>query len=351
MLLFSQKDFINNPFPMRIAVAGGGFCGLSTAYFLARLGHALTLFEPIPVAMRASSLAQLLHPFIHPQAKCSYRGYEAHEAALKLIEGVCCEKAYIKRPHLKLANHLPFVEPIYEACTHHEDLLWQDETSYGASGALVLNSVQVDCTMYLSNLEDACRGLDVQFQASKLGPELYEDYDLVVLASGASMHELVPFKKQALSYLKGQLFELDNETLKVSQAISAYRCHIIPSIDGKTLTLGSTYERNFEDDKPNLEQAYALLKEPSAVFNLPFDKASIKRVRSGVRLNAPNRLPFMGQLNEKVWVFSAMSSKGLLYHALLAQELSMAIHKNDMNEIDSKFWFNTSLLSEQSLVV
>jgi glycine/D-amino acid oxidase-like deaminating enzyme len=57
------------------------------------------------------------------------------------------------------------------------------------------------------------------------------------------------------------------------------------------------------------------------------------RVSSGIRLVTERtnlgRLPIVGKLSDRVWVLTGLGSRGLVYHALMAQYLTNAIINND----------------------
>jgi glycine/D-amino acid oxidase-like deaminating enzyme len=75
----------------RIAVIGGGFAGVATAWHLLQCASSdnpieLTLFDAYGIAAGGSGAAAgLLHPFT-PRGKVLWRGMEAFEDALKLVE-------------------------------------------------------------------------------------------------------------------------------------------------------------------------------------------------------------------------------------------------------------------------
>jgi glycine/D-amino acid oxidase-like deaminating enzyme len=52
----------------------------------------------------------------------------------------------------------------------------------------------------------------------------------------------------------------------------------------------------------------------------------IEECKAGIRVvNSKHYLPIVGKLSEGLWVMTAMGSRGLLYHAYAAEELSKAI--------------------------
>jgi glycine/D-amino acid oxidase-like deaminating enzyme len=47
--------------------------------------------------------------------------------------------------------------------------------------------------------------------------------------------------------------------------------------------------------------------------------------RAGVRASTPDHRPIVKQVDERIWIFTGLGSKGLLYHALFAEQLVKAI--------------------------
>jgi len=100
------------------------------------------------------------------------------------------------------------------------------------------------------------------------------------------------------------------------------RGYIVPE-PGGTLVLGSSYAHDFDDLAPDPEQT-AYIQEKTARMLPGVDRMEPLEVRVGVRVKqAQTNLPVVGPLprRERVWVFTALGSKGLLTAPLLSLDL------------------------------
>jgi glycine/D-amino acid oxidase-like deaminating enzyme len=100
------------------------------------------------------------------------------------------------------------------------------------------------------------------------------------------------------------------------------RGYVVPEPDG-TLVCGSSYSNDFDDLEPEPEQTAYILEKTSEM--LPgLDQMDPLEVTAGVRVKtADTNLPIVGPLPERdrVWVFTALGSKGLLTAPMLSMEL------------------------------
>ncbi len=328
MILFYQEEFTIHFKNMNIAVVGAGFAGLAFAwhYSLLNPSDKVTVFDPKPISQRASSLAFLLHPFIHPKSKLNWEGWNAFDEAEELLlqaSKFTDQPFYLKRPFLKLANDPTIIAPYQKAAQAHPEVSWSESTDFGFPGIWVNRAYQLRSDLYLKALENGCSSRGVHFSSKKFeSPELF---DRVLLAKGNQVTQDLDY---SFSKIKGQVIKIKwpSKSFKLPHAVTAHKCHLVPSFDEKTLMIGSTYEREFTSDAPDQEEALRRLLPRLEGICPEFDRKDILKVSSGIRLNSPNRLPLLGRLNEKTWFFSALGSKGLLYHAYLGQKLAEAFH-------------------------
>ncbi|MCH9633894.1 MAG: tRNA 5-methylaminomethyl-2-thiouridine biosynthesis bifunctional protein MnmC [Chlamydiae bacterium] len=334
---------------MKIAIVGSGFAGLACAWFYSQLDPdtQITVFDPKPISKRTSSLAFLLHAYIHPRAKQSWRGQDALSAAQNLFQAVSSysrEPFFIKRPFLKLANTNPLIEAFKKAAQLDPELLWSENTDFGHPGLWVNEAFQMRSDLYLNALQLACESKGVHFTPQSFS--FKNAFDRVVLCAGDRMTKLIGFPK--FHKIKGQVLQLkySYESFKLDHALTAYKCHLIPSFDSRILTVASTYERDYDSEEPNKEIALERLQPYVQDIFPRFCPQDIIQVSSGIRLYTSNRLPIADQINKNLWVFSAMGSKGLLYHAYLGKKLAHAIHTNNIESLPKETRFNSKDLTE-----
>jgi len=311
---------------MNIAVVGAGFAGLAFAWYYSLLNPSdkITVFDPKPISQRASSLAFLLHPFIHPKSKLNWEGWNAFNKAEELLlqASTFTDQPFcLKRPFLKIANNPNLIIPYQKTAQNNPEVSWVESTEFGHPGIWIERAYQLRSDLYLKALEKGCSSRGVQFSSKQFDSS--DLFDQVLLAKGNQVTQDLDL---SFSEVKGQVLKVKwpSKSFNLPHAVTAHKCHLVPSFDQKTLMIGSTYEREFTSNAPDREEALKRLL-PHLEGILPqFDQKDILLVSSGIRLNAPNRLPLLGKLNEKTWIFSALGSKGLLYHAYLGQKLAEA---------------------------
>lgn len=88
---------------------------------------------------------------------------------------------------------------------------------------------------------------------------------------------------------------------------------------------GSTFEKSFTSDLPDLNTAVAEIQPKVSALYPALKPEMIVDCRAGVRATTSNHLPLLYKINAKTWAITGMGSKGLLYHALFAEELATKI--------------------------
>jgi glycine/D-amino acid oxidase-like deaminating enzyme len=94
----------------------------------------------------------------------------------------------------------------------------------------------------------------------------------------------------------------------------------------KTCIIGATYEHQYQNDQPNLEQAALELLPKAAALYPPIDKAQVLLAKAALRVTTPNHLPLVAKISPKEWIITGLGSKGLLYHGLYAKKLAQLIY-------------------------
>jgi glycine/D-amino acid oxidase-like deaminating enzyme len=99
--------------------------------------------------------------------------------------------------------------------------------------------------------------------------------------------------------------------------------------------VGSTYEREVVNEIPDLEFARRDLFPKIEKFfpavhdlNIVECKAALRVMRRG------HYFPILTKQQDRVWILTAMGSRGLLYHAMLGKVLARAVIENDARLLD-----------------
>lgn len=310
---------------MKIAIIGAGFSGVATAYKLLLRGHAVTLYDMNGIGGGASGIAAgLMHPFAGRTARLNWRGHEGMKATNELL-AVASDALGIAVADstgiIRVALSDEQLKLFKECSDSNTQVDWQtNEMMQGrvegiasAPGIFIHSAVTVNCPLYLQGLWKTCEKLKGKFEQKRIEDLTSIDAERVIITTGAhrGLHS-VP-----LTQVKGQLLEYDyTKQLPYSIISQGY----IVTKFGSCLA-GSTFEKSFTSQEPDIEVARAEL-EPK-IFSLypPLAKAKIIGCRSGLRASCQGHLPVIKQTDERTWVLTGMGSKGLLYHALFADEL------------------------------
>lgn len=284
----------------KIAVVGAGFAGLAAAYFLSQKNH-VTLFDKKGIGAGASGISSgLLHPYPGEKGRLSWHAEEALTLSKQLIDAA---EELLGQP-VANRNGILRLGPILSP--------GKDVVELGPEKFLITSGWTVFTPLYLQGLSRLCekRGVEVKIQEIE-AVEVLDRFDHVVLAVGAGIRFFKEREELKINFVKGQILTCQlNEPLERSISSKIYtaltddplKCH-----------LGATYERDVIDDIPDGEKAIQLLKP-----NLP-----VLDCRAGIRVTNPaHYFPILKQLGPRSHVITALGSRGLLYHAFLAKQLS-----------------------------
>lgn len=304
----------------KVAIIGAGFAGLATAYFLLKEGQAVAIFEAEKVGAGASGVCSgLLHPYPGLAARRSYKAEEAIGIAKQLIRAaeehtpkvVACHQGILRK-----SINLDQRERLKSHC-----IQWKDVEQLDLDLFLIHSGITVLSENYLEGLSSAVikMGAELVIQKIEKLDELQE-FDHIVIAAGYGVRNFAQLK---VKFLKGQSLRLSgNPPFEKSLISQGYIAHI-----GSTthFELGSTYEKEFADDLPNMQLAKELLKEKLSYC----PEAKIIECKAGVRVAAQNHyLPLIEKITPNAHVFTGLGSRGLLYHGLYGRALAQSILSN-----------------------
>lgn len=308
---------------MKIAVAGAGLAGLSATWHLLQKGFSVVLFDPLGIGGGASGVSTgLLHPFPGKQAAKSWRadeGMDATCASLEIAEEVLglpvADRNGIFRPAITETQKQDFFK------NQNAQALWTEMELPGMPktwGLWVEEGITVFSRRYLQGLWKACEKMGAIFFQDPLPPP--DVFDVIVLAAGSEIVKFPDCQDLKFRTAIGQSLLCEWKTpLAFSLASQGY---ITVTEDPHLCQVGSTYEHTLE---PDPKKALELIDKVSS-FYPPAKDFKVLEIRSGVRI-APKEghQPILERINSKTWVFTGLGSRGMLYHALLAQDLAEKI--------------------------
>ncbi len=283
-----------------VAVVGAGFAGLAASFYLSK-DFKVSLFDAEGVGKGASGASTgLLHPYPGEQGRRSWKADEGMSAALRLIDIVEEELGKV----VALRNGIVKMGECEGAAGDVEQL--------GENHFLIRSGVTVFAPLYLSGLWKVCEknGVQLHIQTIKDLGDL-ADFDYVILAAGYGIKKFSEASHLKINYVKGQALVCELG-VALERSITGKQYTALTEKEG-VCHLGATYERYFTSEHPSFEMAIHLLKPHLPVLG----------VKAGVRVTNPaHYFPIIEKINERSWVVTALGSRGLLYHAYLAEQLA-----------------------------
>jgi glycine/D-amino acid oxidase-like deaminating enzyme len=288
----------------KVCIIGSGFVGLAAA--LALLPHVgeIVIFEEGETGASQAATG-LLHPYPGLQGRRSLRATEAMEKSLALL---AIAEEELGRP----VAHRGGIVKIGAIASPEGDVERIGENHY-----FIRSGVTVFPRLYLEGLRRVIvkrGGRFVTRTIASLG-ELAA-CDLVVLAAGAGVFGLAECRHLALGAVKGQVLRCRLETAPSCSRIERHAT--VLTEEPGVCDYGATYERTFVSEGPSVERATALLGPPGEVMGC----------RSGVRVTRRGHyFPLTAEVAPGRWVVTGFGSRGLLYHALVTEELTQALFR------------------------
>jgi glycine/D-amino acid oxidase-like deaminating enzyme len=148
-------------------------------------------------------------------------------------------------------------------------------------------------------------------------------FDAAVLCSGSEIFQFPECAHLPLEPVKGQTLLCHWDTPLESGL--AGLGHITPTENPELCQIGSTYERGFLDLAPTPEAAYKLIEMVGAFYPPAKEFRVISQV-AGIRMTLRGGYrPLTAQIAPRVWAFTGLGSRGLLYHAVLGHRLALRL--------------------------
>lgn len=142
----------------------------------------------------------------------------------------------------------------------------------------------------------------------------------VLLAMGWGLHRFPLFDLLRLHGVKGQTVTVTRPSGLSLNAPVAGSGYLAP--DRETVVVGSSYEHAFVDMEPSDAQTRLILDKATQMVPA-LSQSTVLGTATGVRVTARSRLPLLGPVSsrQRIWVFTALGSKGVLMAPLLARLL------------------------------
>lgn len=334
---------MSNNKKIKIAIVGAGLAGLATALHLKIRAKEteVVLFDHEGIGGGASGIAAgLLHPYGGAHAKLNWQGQEGLEATKELL--IVASEA-LGEPVADFSGILRIAVTEEQQSYYHQsaqknsELQWlnADETQERIEGIshlpsiFVPSGITVNSPLYLQGLWKACEALGVDLSREKVHLlEELDRFDYVIVTVGAAIQQFSQLKHLVVTQVKGQLLKLRwPKNLKPLPCSISSQMYVAMHSDGESCICGSTYERDFTSSHPDLEVAKKEIFPKLSSFLPSLVEEEVLDCYSGIRASIPGHKPLIKQIDNRLFVYTGLGSKGLLYHALFARELVLSILK------------------------
>jgi len=347
--------------PNNVGIVGGGLAGLATAFHLIEKKPSVNVTiidKALPGTGGASSVAGgLLHP-LTPRGKLASWGIEGVESTKALAEIAAeFEKDVVLRDEIyRVAVNDKHELTLKGAASSHPQFcewLEANELEWDTSSSSVLGALRIHgsgCKVihvpaYLKGLWLACesRGTGERVWALEEDctdwNERLSDFDAVVLSAGAGLFQDAVVKREMpVQLVRGQSIELNLRNKQFEQVRLCGK-YATPLPDKSKVNIGATHE--FKDEPLDRASVKDELRMRSYDFLSDlWDDSDVDRITEGFRVQSNRgprgRVPIIGSfetpIHDNAWIFSGLSSRGLLYHSLFGDMLTDMMLDCDEND-------------------
>ena len=338
--------------PDSICIVGAGLAGACAAFVLSERAEVTVLEAEHPAAGASSAAAGLVNPLMGRRASAVWRLPDALAPVPQLLNDAGAGHLFRGDGVLRPTTEPKQVEFFQEAVAAQPNVAtWLSKAEVHerfpdvqtVDGAMwIPDGGAVDVpAMVEALLETAqARGATVEPGTAAAawgedGPSAFVDirrndgrerrsFDAVLLCLGQGYPGHPSLEGLGLRGIRGQTVRVQRPSISSLGPLPPMsgRGYVVPEPDG-TLICGSSYSNDFDDLTPDPEQTAYILEKTSTM--LPgIDQMEPIEVTVGVRVKTEStNLPIVGPMpgQDRVWVFTALGSKGLLTAPMLAMEL------------------------------
>lgn len=338
-----------------VAVFGAGIAGTAIANELMKRGQQVLMVDPNVSENAPGPPGALVNPATGRRAKLSWQAEKCYDALKKQIDEISeltgrndlISETGVIRP----AINEKLAENFREALTKYDWpegwIEWLEEDQIREMNPHVAENqggIHVKCgyTVYVDNYQNAYRkylrlkGVECRYEHATHQYDQENDLFTIIFNSGEQITAgkvimAIGYKIKGeadwsflpLDFVKGQIVHFEAiKPLNWDHAISA-RGYSIRRGE-RELTVGSTYEHNFEDLSISEKSYDQILKKLELMLPKLTDKVKKVAQMAGVRVTTQNRLPVIGEHPEisKLYVYTGMNSKGFLFSHYVGELLA-----------------------------
>lgn len=296
---------------MSCVIIGAGIAGLSAAYHLQKEGYKVTVYSSKNKKAASHIFNGILYKYPGRWGRKSRYSDDAYEDAISLIKEV------EEKTGEKVIVSTGVIKKFTPRLKKFPDVVIEGENGY------IKEAVTIDMQSYTKGLKEL------------IGNEHFIEEEIhsldrfsgpVVVACGYGVKELL--QEPDLIYRKGQQFRGKKAYAESAYGSIVARGHISFLPENK-VCLGSTYEKEFSDEEVNKE---FVEKEITKKISTWYDVSSIKdkEFAGGVRVGQSDTyLPLVKNIGQHRYAFTALGSRGLLYHSYYGKMLAAMVKEDE----------------------
>lgn len=310
-------------------IRGAGVAGLTAAWYLRKAGLRVVVTDTGLIGSGASGTwwammnpATGVQPAPVPGIRQAMVGFEIMREELGLRDAPWIRSG-IWRPAVDKALEKGFAK----AAAHPDwpaGWLRLDRPVHGLSGTSLLRitaGFAVDMRLWLTSLATHLGGSGVDIRENVPAHHTVDAAHRVDTV-GADILNDPTWSHLRLHPIKGQLRDVYVSGIRGSYPALSGRGYAIQT-DGDRWIIGSTYEHDFTDAKPDPAYDAYLIDRFKALFPQPVSVTVVGRW-AGIRVGSHNRQPVLAEHPSESgrWAITGLGSKGMIHSQILGQELA-----------------------------
>lgn len=344
------------PHEKKILVIGGGIAGASVAYACARRGHRVHVFESeSSCAQKASrNPAAIAYPLMTAEktvlSDITWRGFHFIRDILNReqppipwknsgVLHIHREKDLADRHRRSLQEHkLPEEEVRWVSCEQASELAGiplQDSALHFPHGLWI--SLH-ELTRWML---DSSRLIETHFDSRIRQIEKHQDSWRIknaegsILASGdvlvlANAHDALEFGTWPLRKVRGQLATINSSTrLQQLKSVLVFEHFVTPGLPSGEHLVGATFDRtdlSLEIRHNDNERLIESLKNNLSA--LKDDELATRWTWAELRTSCPGQEPLIGEIDENLYAFLALGSRGSIFGPWGGECIASAIDRD-----------------------
>lgn len=311
-------------------IVGKGLAGSTLAYSLIAKGKKVLVFDQEKESTSSKVAAGIINPVtgrrfvkswrfdaFYEKAKSFYQAFEVENKVSTFQELEICRALFKHEEQndflAKLENeaYAPYLKEI----PTDQNL---SDSFKDALAWISIKAARLDFDPYLKAIKNKLVSLNSYrpeyFDISSLKQESNlwkygsDDFAKVIFCEGYEMKNNPFFESLPTVPAKGDLLVVKVPDLQADR-IYKHKCFLVPLLEPQTFWVGSTYQWDFEDEKPTEAKKAFLLEKLNVSLKLPFEVLAHK---AAIRPTGKDRRPYLGESKtaKNIFLFNSFGTKG-----------------------------------------